>query len=104
MKINNREGWTELIIDDNCEYDKFYAVADLLQANFNVSFTQKLNDLESSYWDFQFNGCELTLHYHVQTWLSIFPVAFKETSDADNKSVTELGSLLSQYFIDHNLK
>ena len=104
MKIHTNDGWTELIVDRDCGYNKFYAVADILQTEFSLTFTQKLNDLESSYWDFQFKGCELTLHYHVQAWLSIFPVAVKKASDADNKSVAELGDLLSQYFINHNSK
>ena|ERR1700733_4978063 len=104
MKINSREGWTELIIDDNCEYDNFYLVANILQTDFGLVFTQKLNDLDSSYWDFKYKGCALTLHYHMMTWVSIFPTAFKEASKADNEAVMKLHALLSPYFIDHNLK
>ena len=89
-----------MIIDDNCGYDKFYATADILQTVFNLTFTEKLDGLDASYWDFEFNGCCLTLHYHVQAGLSIFPGSFKEASDADNKNVMEIDNMLTGYFAD----
>ena len=93
-----------MVVYDDYEYDKFHAVAGILQTGFGLSFTHKLDGLETCYWDFQFNSCELTLHYHVMTWISIFPEACKEASEADNRAVIELGELLSRYFIEHNIK
>jgi hypothetical protein len=97
MKIDNRQRWTALIVDDNCEYKKFRAVADILRTGFNLPFTHKLDDLDTSYWDFEFNGCSLTLHYNVQAGLFILPTAFKQASDADNNCVIEIGKMLTEY-------
>ena len=104
MKIDNSKCWTELIICDDYDYDTFKMTAGILQTDFSLIFIQKLDDFDTSYWDFRYKGCALTLHCHVMTWVSIFPTACKEASAADNEAVMELEDLLSPYFIEHTKK
>jgi len=94
----------EVIIHDDCSFDKAYSIANILTKNFNLFFSKKLNDLESFYWDFEYKGNRLTLHYNIFVGLSIFPMTFKKASDADNNSVVEISSLLSKYLIENNME
>jgi len=102
LKLITNSGWTEAVIDDNCDFDKFYAVADILKTNFNLNFTDRLSDLDTKYWDFKYKGRDLTLHFNVLAGLCIAPIAFKEATDLDNESVAEIGTLLFKYLIDMN--
>ena len=99
-KIETVKGWTEAIIDDDCEFSKFYTVADLLSSEFNLTFSNKLNDFDTLFWDFEYKGNDLVLHYNVYLGISIFPRAFKSSIQTDNESVVEISTLLFQKLID----
>ena len=93
-KIKTENGWLEVIIDDNCEYNKFYAVAEILENQFGLKFIHKLNDFDDIYWDFNYKNNLLTLHFNVYLGLSIFPRAFKEALKENNEAAFELVSKL----------
>ena len=99
-KLETDKGWTEAIIDDDCEFEKFYTVADVLSNNFNLTFSNKLNEFDTLYWDFEYKGSELVLHYNIYLGISIFPKAFKSATETDNLSVVEISTLLFQKLID----
>lgn len=99
-KLETDKGWTEAIIDDDCEFEKFYSVADVLSNYFNLTFSNKLNDFDTLYWDFEYKGTELVLHYNIYLGVSIFPKAFKSATEADNLSVVEISTSLFQKLID----
>jgi len=96
MKIDNAKGWTEAIIEENCSTEKFYKVASILHTTLDITFTNKISDLDSIYWDFTYKDTELTLHYNNYMGVSIFPKALTTAGDLDNKMVTELGQTLSE--------
>jgi hypothetical protein len=95
-KIETEKGWTEAIIDNDCEFSKFYIVADLLLSEFNLTFSNKLNDFDTLCWDFEYKGNYLVLHYNIYVGISIFPREFKSASQTDNESVVEISTLLFQ--------
>ena len=99
-KLETDKGWTEAIIDDDCGFEKFYSVADVLSNYFNLTFSNKLNDFDTIYWDFEYKGNELVLHYNIYLGISIFPKAFKSATETDNLSVVEISTLLFQKLID----
>ena len=99
-KIETEKGWTEAIIDDDCEFSKFYSVADLLSSEFNLTFSNKLNDFDTLDLDFKYKGSELVLHYNNYLGISIFPKVFKSATETDNLSVVEISTLLFQKLID----
>lgn len=99
-KLETDKGWTEAIIDDDCESEKFYSVADVLSNHYNLTFSNKLNDFDTLYWDFEYKGNELVLHYNNYLGISIFPKAFKSATETDNLSVVEISTLLFQKLID----
>lgn len=94
LKIQTNNGYTEVVIDGDCLFGKFYAVAGILETSFHVTFTEKLNNFDTAYWDFVYVGYKLTLHYIVYVGVSIFPTDLKNASVADNEAVLKLGSLL----------
>lgn len=94
LKVEKQKGWTEAIIDDDCGYEKFYKSADLLEKNFNLTFTKKRDDFDTLFWDFKYLGSKLTLHYNIYLGVSVFPTEFKDATQTDNEHVAKLGALL----------
>jgi hypothetical protein len=103
FKIENRSGYNEVIIYDDCSFENAYAAGKILIKNFNIFFTQKIEDLESFYWDFEYQGSKLTLHYNVFVGLSIFPLAAKEAGKLDNENAKKIGGLLFKCLNENNL-
>lgn len=99
-EIETEKGWTEAIIDNDCEFNKFYSVADLLSSDFYITFTKKLNDFDTFYWDFEYKSSNLVLHYNIYLGISIFPRALKSATQTDNESVVEISTLLLQKLND----
>jgi len=95
MKIDNSKGWTEAIVDENCSIDMFYKIAGILHTNLDISFKNKINDTDTSYWDFIYKDNELTLHYNIYVGVSIFPKSMTNASSSDNQIVLELSKTLS---------
>ena len=92
--INKERGWTEAIIDDNCEFTTFYRCVDILKKDFGIEFSSEMDGLDSLYWDFDYKESKLSLHYNIYTGISIFLVAFVKASFIDNENVIEIGKLL----------
>src|SRR5438034_567356 len=102
MKIDNSQGWTEAIIDENCSTEKFLKIAGILHTTLDITFTNKISDLDSIYWDFIYKDRELTLHYNNYVGVTIFPKALTNATDLDNKAVTALNQTLSEYLQKFN--
>ena len=94
LQLNFDKGWTEVILNEDCGFDKFYLAAGILEKELNIVFINKLDDFDCLYWDFEIDNRLLTLHYHVYFGLSLFPTKFKEASEADNSKVLEIGQIL----------
>ena len=94
LKIEKEKGWNEAIIDGNCDFDKFYYVAEILEKDFNIKFTDKLNDFDTIYWDFSYNGNLLTLHYNIYLGVSIYPGKLKQATALENDAVVGLAQVI----------
>lgn len=101
-KIITEKGLTEVIVEEDCELDKFYKVADLLSNHFNLIFLDKLVGLDTIYWDFEYNGNDLVLHFNVFMGISIFPKELKSATQTNNESVVEIATLLFQKLINRD--
>ena len=93
-KIIIREGWIEVEIDNDCKYPRFIDAADLLNKQFQIRFTEKLNHLDDAYWDFIYKGCELTLHFNHFCGISLFSTKYGKATIRDNECAKEIGTLL----------
>jgi hypothetical protein len=94
LSLRNDYGCTEAVIAENCGFDKFYKVADLLAEKLRIRFTTKVDDSDTSYWDFLYRGHKLTLHYNIYDGVSIFPRSLKGAARKDNEAVLELARAL----------
>ena len=95
LKIVKEKRLVEAIIDDDCSFDTFYTIANILQTDFNLSFMNKLKHLDTIYWDLNYHGSKLSLHFNVLAGIAIFPIAFENARDLENDNVIKIGNLLS---------
>ncbi|HKZ67084.1 MAG TPA: hypothetical protein VJ111_12035, partial [Chitinophagaceae bacterium] len=82
------------IIHGNCDFDKFYYVAEISEKDFNIKFTNKLNDFDTIYWDFSYNRHLLTLHYNIYLEVSIHPEKLRQATTFENDTVVGLGQVI----------
>lgn len=95
-QLRNHFGATEAVIDDNCGVSKFYAIAQTLSDDLNVTFINQVDDAESLEWDFLFNEQFLTLHYNIYAGVSIAPCKVNDLS-YENNAVVELAGYLVRH-------
>lgn len=91
--LTTKNGNTEAVIDDNCGISKFYAIADTLSADLQVSFLNQVDDAETLDWDFKYKNQLLTLHYNIFNGVSIFPQHQKSIRQ-ENNAVLEIAHFL----------
>jgi hypothetical protein len=89
LLLNNSSA--EVVIDDNCGISKFYAVANLLQNDLQISFLNQVDDVELLNWDFSYKKKFLTLHYDMYGGVSIKESINKKQEDLISQ---ELGDYL----------
>lgn len=65
-------------------------IAATMTEKLNIRFSQKMNNSDFLYWDFNYEGNELSLHYSVYTGLSIFPLRLKQANERENEAVIKL--------------
>lgn len=94
FQIDISKGWTEAIIDNNCEFSKFEKIAAVLKNQLNIVFTEQLNDFDTYYWDFTYGDSTLCLHYNIYLGVSIFPKKFKNANQIDNQNVISVMNVL----------
>ena len=96
LTLRTDYGCTEAVIAENCGFDRFYKIADILAEQLRIRFTNKIDDSDTSYWDFNFKGHRLTLHYNIYDGVSIFPSNSRNAAQKDNDAVMELAKVLTQ--------
>lgn len=96
QKMNGtiKNNYTEIVLDDNCEWDKLYEIVDILTNKYKIKFIAKINDFDTAYWDFKYKKSTLTLHYNIYLGVSIFPRNLELSTDTDNANTIEISNLL----------
>jgi hypothetical protein len=102
FQIDTSKGWTETIIDDDCEFFKYEKVAFVLKTKLNIVFTDRVNDFDTYYWDFIYGDSNLCLHYNNYLGVSIFPKLFKDATNSDNENVIKITIALTTQLEDYN--
>lgn len=93
--LKTPQGNTEAVIDDNCGISKFYAIADTLSADLQISFLNQVDDCDTLDWDFRYKNQVLTLHYNIFNGVSIFPHHQKNIHH-ENNAVIEIAHFLER--------
>ena len=89
------KGYPNIQLSFDVEFEEFYRVADILQKELNVVFYSTVDDFDSLYWHFKFEGGDLTLHYNTFLGISIYPSLAKNFSQGDEKAIERLMEKLS---------
>lgn len=92
-ELKTNSGGTEAVIDDNCGISKFYAIANTLAEQLNVTFLNQVDDADTLDWDFKYKNQFLTLHYNIFNGVSIYPQQAK-SKKGENKIVMEVAYFL----------
>jgi hypothetical protein len=90
MKINKENGYSELIITDDCDFDEFYAVASNLCVKLNTQFIEKVEDFDSLYYTFKYKSYIFILYYNIYFGITIYPKNAKNSNIYENNLITEL--------------
>jgi len=91
MKIEyNEVGYSQISINQNCDYADFYAFAERLASLAKITYVAKFDGLDDLYWDFDFEDTEMVLTYNVYMGIAICPRKFKNTNSHDNEKLTSL--------------
>ena len=90
MKLNKNKIYFEIEISEDSNFDTFLKTAENLKEKLNIKFIQKIDNLDSYYWDFIYEKVLLTLHYNYAIGVSIFPISLGEASDTENIAVEKL--------------
>ena len=97
-------GCTEAIIDDDCGLKRFYEVANILSADFDIQFTNKEDNFDTLTWSFRYRGHQLTLYYNIYTGISLYPFKFRDAPRKENDAVIELAKFLENRLLVHRAK
>lgn len=97
FSLQRGSGCTDAVIDGNCGFDRFYGIARLLTDRLSVKFINKIDDQDTSYWDFVYKGYKLTLHYNIYNGVSILPVHLRRPVTKENEAIKELVRKLADY-------
>lgn len=94
LTIVQEKGWTEIIIEDSCEFAKFYQCVEVLNKDFGIEASSKIDGLDSVYWDFENKKSTLTIHYSIYIDISIYPKLTEKASPIDNEKIIEIGQMV----------
>jgi len=76
------------------EYDDFYHLAEAIKNKLGICFSNKINDFDNLYWDFDYENGSLTIHYNIYFGVSIFPQKLKNYDKYDEQAISKIGRLM----------
>jgi hypothetical protein len=91
MKINNSNGWTEVVIKKESSKTDFYFIANLIEHHLDGDFSQKIEKSESNSFDFTYKTKDFTLLFSIYSGISLFPKSLTKSTSFENKKVIEMG-------------
>jgi hypothetical protein len=95
IELTTQHGYFELEIFESREFDDFYSLAQELEKNFKIEYTSKLDDFDSLYWDFQYQGIGMTISFNTFTGISINRREPKGINEEDKAILLEFKNKLN---------
>jgi hypothetical protein len=102
MKFNEYD-INEIIVCSDCSYDDFVAVAALVSNSLGINYLEKIGDYESQYWNFEFEGISITIHYNLYLGISIFPEKKQVPAEIKNQTIIQIFEKLNNIHVLRNL-
>lgn len=80
-------------IKPDCDYADFYKVANLVES-MGFAFSNKIDGFDTLYWDFDFNGCTLTLSYNIYEGVTLYAGKPANLTESQKVQVRSLAAKL----------
>jgi len=78
----------------------FVAIANAITNKFDVTWIRKLDGLDQRYWDFEMEGCKLTLHLEHYLEISLFPTSKTDNANLENELIKRIADYLADMSFD----
>lgn len=65
MNIEERENIFSWVVAPHGTWEAFNQVVQIIEQKLGLQFKKQLDDFDAYYWIFDFEGVEMTLHFHV---------------------------------------
>ncbi len=93
--IDNKRGYKEIIIIDDCEFEVFYSFSDSLRKKLSIKYINQIDDFDTVFLGFEFKNSFFTLSYNVFLGISIHPEKVELASEINNQILVEIFSLIN---------
>lgn len=96
--VNKADDSLQTVLVDDCDFELFYKVVAYAERELNISFKNKVDDIDSLYFDFEYERVEFMLSYHVYFGIRLELVS-KESRSGRDKGIMEkvTGELLRMF-------
>lgn len=82
--------YSEVRITEQPDNSLFIRLADRIVSEFKAKIIEKINDLDSTYWDFQVKSEIITLHQQTFIGISVFPKDLDKASTVANELAVKI--------------
>lgn len=96
--IHTYMGFTQAVIDDYGDVNRFYQLTHILQNAMQVRFLDKFEDASTIEWNFKYDGRRVTLEHNIYTGISLFPTRRIKAGSRDNRLIALIADRLDKVF------
>jgi hypothetical protein len=96
------QSYSEIIITEQPDSSLFKRLADRIVSEFKAKLIEKINDLDSTYWDFQVKSEIITLHQQTFVGISTFPKDLDKASIVANQLAEKIAFKLKYSDINYD--
>lgn len=93
-EVVKENGGLKLIVSNRSEFEDFFLFTQKLEKDFKFSFIEKIDDFDSLYWIFEFQGTLMVTSFDTFLGISIYPKNGRDASELDNEKLYELKNIL----------
>ncbi|MFY0672348.1 MAG: hypothetical protein JXQ87_03035 [Bacteroidia bacterium] len=83
--------YSEILISNEPDSDLFQSLSDRLRSEFNAELIDRVEDLDSKYFDFKIKDKVLTLHLQNYIGITLFPKELNDSTDKANLLAETVG-------------
>ncbi|MFY0255703.1 hypothetical protein ACDQ55_17310 [Chitinophaga sp. 30R24] len=91
--INKDNGYLQVVLVDDCDFQLFYELADYAERELNFTFT-KVDDIDSLYYSFKYDAIGFILSYHVYFGIKLEFVDKRNNSQQCEDIMRRLANIL----------
>jgi len=96
------QSYSEIIITEHADSSLFKRLADRIVSEFKAKLVEKINDLDTVYWDFQVKSEIITIHQQTFIGISVFPKELDKASIVANQLAEKIAFKLKYTDSNYN--